>query len=106
MSALIFVSHSSKDREIAGTVCKALERRGLTCWIANRDVGPGENFQEEIVKAIRDAKVMVLVFTENANNSDEIKKELALASRYKLVVIPARVEDCPALAPARTVPTS
>ena len=74
-------------------VCNALESRGLTCWIANRDIGPGTNYQEEIVKAIRSAKVMVLVFTGNANNSDEIKKELSLASRYKLVVIPARVED-------------
>jgi hypothetical protein len=93
VSATIFISYSSKDDKLARTVCTALENRGLTCWIANRDVAPGENFQEAIVRAIRNAKVMVLVFTENANNSDEIKKELALASRYKLVVIPARAED-------------
>ena len=36
---------------------------------------------------------MVLVFTDNANNSTEIKKELALASQNKLAVIPARTED-------------
>lgn len=36
---------------------------------------------------------MLLVFTSNANNSDEIKKELALAGRHHLTVIPVRVED-------------
>jgi hypothetical protein len=61
--------------------------------MAGRNVGPGENFQEAIVRAIRAAKVMVLVFTDNANNSAEIKKELALASHHNLTVIPARVED-------------
>src|SRR5215831_1275891 len=93
MSADIFISHSSKDATIAKTICGALEKRGLACWIASRDVSPGQNFQEAIVLAIRAVKVMVLVFSDNANNSDEIKKELALASRYNLVVIPARVED-------------
>src|SRR5437588_560766 len=92
MSA-VFVSHSSKDNEAAKAICTALENRSLPCWIASRNVGPGENFQEAIVKAIRTAKVMVLVFTDNANNSNEIKKELALASRYNLVVIPVRVEN-------------
>jgi len=36
---------------------------------------------------------MVLVFTGNANNSNEIKKELALASQNNLMVIPVRIED-------------
>lgn len=89
----IFISHSSKDLSVAQTICAALESRGLPCWLASRDVGAGDNFQEAIVKAIRSAKVMVLVFSENANNSTEIKKELALASQNKVAVIPARVED-------------
>ena len=71
------------------------ENRGLACWISSRDVKPGQNFQEQIVKAIRAAKIMVLVFTANANNSNEIKKELALASQNNLIVIPVRIEDVP-----------
>jgi hypothetical protein len=89
----IFISHSSRDQKVARTLCDALEARGLHCWIANRNVDPGENFQESIVKAIRSARVMVLVFTKNANNSDEIKKEIALASQHELVVIPVRIDD-------------
>ncbi len=93
MSAPIFISYSSKDQEIAETIYQALEARGYKCWIACRDVHPGENFQEAIVQALRSAQVMLLVFTSNANNSDEIKKELVLAGRHRVTVVPVRVED-------------
>ena len=93
MSAPIFISYSSKDQDIAETIYQALEARGLDCWIACRNVNAGENFQEAIVRALRAAKVMVLVFTSNANNSDEIKKELVLAGRHYVTVVPVRVED-------------
>jgi outer membrane biosynthesis protein TonB len=93
MNAPIFISYSSKDRDIAETICKGLEARGLNCWISCRDVRPGDNFQEAIVRALRTAQVMLLVFTSNANNSDEIKKEVVLAGRHRVTVVPVRVED-------------
>ena len=93
MDPKIFITYSSKDQKVARTICTALENRGLTCWISFRNVKPGQNYQEQIVKAIRAAKIMVLVFTANANNSNEIKKELALADQNNLIVIPVRIED-------------
>ena len=93
MDPKIFITYSSKDQKVARTICTALENRGLVCWISARNVRPGQNYQEQIVRAIRAARVMVLVFTANANNSNEIKKELALASQNNLVVIPVRIED-------------
>jgi tetratricopeptide (TPR) repeat protein len=89
----VFVSYATADRKEALSVCKAVERRGTKCWISCRDVKPGENYQEAIVRAIRDARAMVLVFSEAANISDEIKKELSLASKYKLPVLALRIED-------------
>ena len=93
MDPKIFITYSSKDQKVARTICTALENRGLNCWISSRNVKPGQNYQEQIVRAIRASRVMVLVFTVNANNSNEIKKELALASQNNLVVIPVRMED-------------
>jgi hypothetical protein len=89
----VFISYATADRKQALSVCKAIERRGTMCWISSRDVQPGENYQEAIVHAIRDARAMVLVFSEAANNSDEIKKELSLASRYHVPVMALRIED-------------
>jgi succinate dehydrogenase hydrophobic membrane anchor protein/succinate dehydrogenase cytochrome b556 subunit len=93
MGQPVFISHASKDQKIAESICDALEKDGFGCWLASRDVGPGENFQESIVRAIRSAKVLVLIFTSNANTSAEIKKELVLASQNNLTVIPVRMED-------------
>jgi TPR repeat protein len=93
MAATVFLSHASKDRKMAETICQAVESRGVQCWMSNRDVHPGENFQEAIVRAIRAAKVMLFVFSANSNNSDEVKKEIVLASQNKLFVVPVRVED-------------
>ena len=93
MTASIFISFASQDQKVANTLCKALEGRGFKCWIATRDIAPGENFQIAIVRAIRTAKIMLLVFTGNSNNSDEMAKELALASQSKLIVVPLLIDD-------------
>lgn len=93
MNANIFISFASQDRKVAMTLCSALESRGFRCWISARDIQPGENFQSAIVRAIRQAKIMLLVFTSNSNNSEEMNKELALASQSKLIVVPLRIED-------------
>ena len=89
----VFVSYATADRKDALSVCDAIERRGAQCWISTRDVPPGENYQEAIVRALREARAMVLVFSEAANNSDEIKKELSPASRYHVPVMALRMED-------------
>ena len=89
----VFISHSSKDQKTAVAICGALESRGHPCWMSSRDIAPGENYQGAIVRAIRDAGVMVLIFSANANNSDEIKKEMSLASQSRTMVIPVRSED-------------
>ncbi len=93
MAADIFVSFASKDVRVAMTLCGALENRGFSCWISARDIDPGANFQSAIVRALRQAKIMLLVFTANSNTSEEMTKELALASQNKMIVIPLRVED-------------
>lgn len=89
----VFISYATSDRKEALAVCEAIERRGLTCWIACRDVQPGENYQEAIVRAIRGARAMVLVFSDRANNSDEIKKEMSLVSRFHIPMLALRIED-------------
>jgi tetratricopeptide (TPR) repeat protein len=89
----VFISYATADRAEALKVCKAIERRGTPCWISLRDVRPGENYQEAIVQSLRAACAVVLVFSEAANTSGEIKKELSLASRYGVPVIALRLKD-------------
>jgi tetratricopeptide (TPR) repeat protein len=92
-SRSVFISYATADRDKALAVCEAMERRGISCWISCRDVEPGENYQEAIVHAIRGARALVLVFSEAANNSNEIKKELSLVSRFGIPLLALRIED-------------
>ncbi len=93
ISSHVFVSYATEDRKHALSICKEIESRGSSCWISTRDVAPGENYQEAIVRSIRHARAMVLVFSEAANKSDEIKKELSLASRFRVPVITLRIDN-------------
>jgi TIR domain len=89
----IFVSFSKQDRAEALKILTRLEAADLKCWISCRDVPHGHDYQDAIVEALDQAVAMVLVFSKNANNSAEIKKELALASENKLFVLPVRIES-------------
>ena len=39
----IFISHSSKNKPIADALVAALEKAGLGCWIAPRNIPTGSN---------------------------------------------------------------
>ena len=93
MSASIFVSHASADREQVERLVTLLEAHRLPCWVSYRDVPVGDNYQEAITRALRASQALVLVFTGSADSSSEVQKELSLASRYKLPVIPLRLEE-------------
>jgi TIR domain len=42
-AARAFISYASQDKPVADAVCQALERAGMACWIAPRNVVPGES---------------------------------------------------------------
>lgn len=89
----VFISHSSKDQSRALEVYDGLKVRGLKCWIACKDIPGGANYQTEIVNALSVAKVMILIFSANANSSPEIERELAIASQNGQVLIPLKIDD-------------
>ena len=89
----VFISHSSKDKLTADAVCNRLESAGIRCWIAPRDIIPGEGWSEAILRGIGACRVMVLVFSENANISHHVRREVAHACGNEVTVIPLRIRD-------------
>ena len=55
----VFISHSTKDKGVANDVCDALERGGVRCWIAPRNMVPGEEYENQILSAIDATRVLV-----------------------------------------------
>ena len=78
MANAVFISYSSKDKLIAKEICTSLEVIGIRCWIAPRDIAPGEDWPTAIAKAIANSYVMVLVFSASSNSSDEVSREIML----------------------------
>ncbi|HXE43283.1 MAG TPA: PEGA domain-containing protein [Candidatus Baltobacteraceae bacterium] len=89
----VFVSHSAKDKITADAVCAVLESRGIRCWVAPRDITPGKDWGESIVDAIKGARAMVLVFSNHANTSPQIKREVERAVNKGIPIIPLRIEN-------------
>jgi hypothetical protein len=89
----LFVSHVSEDRDAALQVVEELERRGLRCWIAPRNVRPGRPFDDEIANAIETCQAMLLIFSEHCNDSEYIRREVTVAGESHKVVIPFRIEN-------------
>src|SRR5450755_1128831 len=97
--ARVFVSYASPDVAVAGALVEALERHGISCWIAPRDVKAGAVYADAIVRAISSAKALVLVLSENAIGSSHVGKEVERASSKKRPIIALRVDKAP-LTPA------
>lgn len=89
----VFISHSSKDKAAADGLCAALEQAGVRCWIAPRDVLPGQAFSGQIKRAIDGSHVMVLIFSSNSNDSKEVLREVQLAARARRHIVNFRIED-------------
>jgi hypothetical protein len=89
----VMISHSHADKPVADAACAALEARGIRCWIAPRDINPGQDWAASIVEAIRDARIMLLVFSRHANQSPQVKREVERAASSGKVLLPLRLDD-------------
>jgi hypothetical protein len=88
----VFISYSTRDKATADAVCHALEAVGIRCWIAPRDALPGRKYQGSIVRALRECRVMVLVFSAGSNESDHVTREVSIAAELGKPVVPFRIE--------------
>jgi len=93
MPADVFISHSNTDKNIAEAICHQLETAGIRCWIAPRDIEFGADWTAGITQGIASCKVFVLVFSDSANTSDHVRREVAKAFSLGLAVIPFRTEE-------------
>ena len=91
----VFISYSSKDKPVADAVCASLENNTIRCWIAPRDIFPGEDFPKSIINAINESKIMVLIFSASANVSPHVTREVTKAVGKGIIIIPFRIEDAP-----------
>jgi TolB-like protein len=93
--ARVFISYASSDAAVAGALVEALERHGITCWIAPRDVKPGAIYADAIVRAISGAKALVLVLSEHAIASSHVSREIERSASKKHPIFALHIDGAP-----------
>lgn len=88
----LFISHSSADAETARALVTDFENRGITCWLASRDVAMGSSYQIEIVSALERSRAVLLLFSDSANRSEHVLREVELAAQGRKPIFPLRID--------------
>ena len=88
----VFISYNSADKQVADAVCHYLEEQRLRCFIAPRDIVPPD-WAGSISAAIEHSQAFVIVVSENSIHSNEVAKEITLATRMSSYIFPFRLDD-------------
>ncbi len=91
MSADVFLSYSSKDREDVRPIVAALEDAKLSVWW-DREIGAGAVFERKIEEALDNAKCVVVVWSRDSVQSDWVRAE-AHEGLARGVLAPVIIDD-------------
>jgi hypothetical protein len=84
----VFISHSSKNQQLAAAVAAELEGNGIRCWMAPRDIRPGEpNYGKAIIEGLSACQATVLLLTEPSNRSQHVMKEAERAVNKNIPIL-------------------
>ena len=90
----VFISYKAEEIDEAVWVKSVLEHNGVSCWMAPASIPGGSSYASAIPRAIREAKVMVLILSARAQDSPWISREVDLALGERKVVLPFMLENC------------
>ena len=88
MSAEVFVSYALVDRARVLQLVERMRAAGVGVWIDEGGIHGASLWGQEIVDAIESAKVMVLMLSDASITSDNVVKELSIASEDKKPILP------------------
>jgi hypothetical protein len=99
---LVFLCHSSGDKERVRQLYHQLTADGVRCWFDEEDLLPGQDWESEISKAIRRSRfVLACISKSSISKSGFVQKELRLALDVadeqpdgSTFLIPVRLEEC------------
>lgn len=60
----VFISYASPDKEVAILLAEELAKHGLTIWVDAQDIKAGQNWQEEIRRAINNSRLCLVLLSQ------------------------------------------
>ena len=66
------VASAAEIFERAEMIVKRLEGAGSSCWIAPRDIAPGQNYPDAIMDGLEECDSFLLVLSRHSNDSQHV----------------------------------
>ena len=90
----VFLSYAHEDKQTADAIVATLERGGVRCWYAPRDILPGADWPSSIIAAIEGSRGLVVLISKHSVHSSEVEREVGIASSCaEMFRVPFRVAD-------------
>jgi TolB-like protein/Flp pilus assembly protein TadD len=87
----VFVSYSREDKDKVLAVIGELKQAGISVWIDQGGIDAATNWGEEIVNAIENCKVLLLMISESSVGSQNVMREVMLVSEKKKHILPVHL---------------
>lgn len=78
---------------MADAIVANFEQNGIKCWYAPRDIMPGQEWVSAINEGLHSSKVVVLIYTDESNQSRQVMNEIALAFNAGITIVPFRLTE-------------
>lgn len=93
LNGYAFISYSSKNQNMADSTRELFKQKGINFWMAPYDIPPGSKYAFVINDALENCSCLVLLLTEESQNSEFVEKEVERAITYRKPIITMQLED-------------
>ena len=88
----MFISHSSKDKQIARRLGKDLRSYGAQVWLDEAELRVGDPVFDNIAGQIANTDFVVVLISEHSALSEWVKREVDLALKLRVKILPCRLD--------------
>ncbi|MDJ0510430.1 MAG: toll/interleukin-1 receptor domain-containing protein [Crocosphaera sp.] len=97
--AKVFISHSSRDKQVAVWISTDLKNAGHTPWLDQWDITVGECIPQKISEGVAKADFVIVLLSEHSVNSQWVKREWQTkywdeVQKRTIQVLPVLLQDC------------
>lgn len=88
-----FISYCSRNQAPADAMRALLTDKGIRTWMAPYDIPAGSKYAQVITQALKECGCLVLMLTQDSQDSIWVAKEVERAIHYKKAILPVQLED-------------
>ena len=92
----VFISYKSQDIAVAKAIAHIMESDDIKCWYAPRNLDMqtfGMNYDDTIVEAIKICKIVIVLLSDEALESEWVKIEVSCAQKNNKHIIPFVIRE-------------